>query len=207
MNQKTFTYYSWGIVALSLLLPFIAWGQNLNWQFSGLNGYQLFPLFGLLAWMVMATHYFTGYVRVKSGLVKPPYFSSVTGYFVLACLLLHPAILAYNEFVNTDTLPPESFVNYVGESLQLAVFFGSFSLLLFLSYEVFDRIRHKTSIKKNWWLVNISQTIAMTLIFIHALRLGGEISGWFLAVWIIYGLALLPCFYLFHTMDFEEKKK
>lgn len=208
MVQKTYNIFSWALVSISVLLPTIAWGSNVNWQIDSLTAYQWFPLLGLLAWMIMATHYFTSALRVVYPyLQKPRYYSKSTSYVVLACILLHPGLLAYSEWRNTNVLPPESFVNYVGESLVLASMFGSIALTLFLLYEVVDRLKHKKALQKNWWLVSISQTLAMVLIFIHALRLGGEMQGWFLIVWVVYGVALLPCFYIIHSYDLKKKNE
>jgi hypothetical protein len=126
---------------------------------------------------------------------------------VLGCLLLHPGLLAYAQFKNGAGLPPGSFYDYVGSGLVMAVVFGSIALLIFLSFEVFNRLKNYKSVKKWWPLISISQSLAMLLIFIHGIRLGSNFSsGWFIYVWWICGLALLPCFYVIHRNDIEEYK-
>lgn len=206
MTQKSFTTFSWSTVALSIILSITAWGQGVNWQIDSITAYQWFPLFGLLAWMIMATHYFNGTLRILNPeLKKPSYYSKVTSYIVLACLLLHPGILAFAQLKNGAGIPPASFTDYVGESLMFASFLGSMALVLFLSYEVFERLKDRATLKKYWWLVSVSQSLAMVFIFVHALRLGGELKGWFLAIWIVYGLVLLPCFYVIHKADFTPQ--
>lgn len=208
MKQKTFDSLTWGLVVLSLILSLLVWGDGIAWQFGSINAYQWFPLFGLIAWLVMATHYFSGALRITHPyLKKPAYYSKVTSFIVLASLLLHPGILAYSQWRNGFGFPPNSFVEYVGESLLLASMLGSIALTLFLAFEIFDRLKEKAVIKKNWWLVSISQTVAMMLVFIHALRLGGDLDGWFLAVWLSYGMLLLPCFYIIHSSELSSLHK
>ncbi len=204
MTQKTFNIFSWATVVLSTTLVIVAWGQGIDWEIGSITAYQWFPLFGLLAWMIMATHYFTGTLRILNPeLKKPTYYSKVTSYIVLASLLLHPGILAYAQLRNGAGVPPASFTDYVGESLMLASFLGTLGLAVFLSFEVIERLKERQSIKKHWWAVSVSQSLAMTFIFVHALRLGGELQGWFLAIWLLYGVALVPCFYIIHKSDFS----
>lgn len=207
MTQKTFNYFSWGLVIVLSAAAVYVWGDSNSWTLSGLSLYKWFPLFGLIAWLLMATHYFTGAFRILTpSLKRAPGYKKITYYAVLASLLLHPGLLAYAQFNNGNGLPPVSFIDYVGESLKLAVALGSFSLVLFLSFEVFMRMKQKSIVQNYWWAVSISQSLAMTLIWIHALRLGSHITdGWFGVVWIMLGLALLPCFYLVHLSDFRQK--
>ncbi len=207
MRQKDFSLITWGILALSVYLSFLVWASNLSWEFSSVSIYGFFPLLGILAWMTMWTHYVTGALRIKNPkLVKPKYYSELTGYLVLACLLLHPGLLAYAQNKNGEGLPPTSFFAYTGDGLKLAVMFGTISLLIFLSFEVFNRLKDRQAIKKYWWLVSISQSLAMILIFVHGLRLGSNLqTNWFTIVWAAYGLLLIPCFYIIHKEDFTSR--
>jgi hypothetical protein len=209
MSQKSFTIFTWSLFGLSILLPFIAWGSRLNWELGDINGYQLFPLLGLLAWMIMWGHYVTGAFRVNdNSLTKPAGYGAVSGWIVLACILLHPGILAIEQSRNGAGLPLQSFFDYVGQNFTLAILIASISLIIFLSYEVFDRIKNRPGIKKWWWAISISQILAMILIYVHALRLGTDVmSGWFMAVWILYGLVLIPNFYIVLRGDFAAKLK
>lgn len=208
MTQHQFTILTWKLLIISVLLPAIAWGSSVQWQLGSLSPYQWFPLFGLLAWMIMWTHYSTGAIRIVTGFKKPRYYGGLTAWIVLGSLLLHPGILAFAQWQNSAGFPPVSFFDYVSQNLVLAVIFGSIALTIFLSFEIFDRIKDKPKIKKYWWIVSLSQSLAMILIFIHALQLGTRIqTGWFLWVWLLYGFLLVPCFYLIHKSDFEQLKK
>jgi hypothetical protein len=209
VTQKRFILFTWIILVISILLPVMVWGTGINWRIATISPYQWFPLFGLLAWMIMWTHYVVGAIRTKwPDLNKPKHYSVVTSYIVLAALLLHPGILAYAQFQNDAGLPPVSFVDYVGEGLLLAIILGSVALTIFLSFEVFNRLKNRSFIKKWWLAISFTQSIAMLLIFVHALKLGTHLtSGWFLLVWLIYGAILLPCFYIIHTAEHANRTK
>lgn len=206
MTQKTFTYLSWLGVVTMLGLVIYVWGDHASWRIGSLNTYQWFPLFGLLAWTIMALHYYLGSLRVLiPGLRKPNYFKAVTGWLVLGSILLHPGLLAYEQSKNGEGLPPDSFVSYVGEGFKLAAMLGTISLIIFLSFEVFDRIRRGNILKKFWWVISMSQSIAMVLIWIHGFRLGTHINGWFEIVWIVMGALLIPTFFVIHRSDFTSR--
>jgi hypothetical protein len=209
MTQKTFNYFAWGIFAISVALPTIVWGNNMNWDFSTLSLYGFFPLLGLLAWMIMWTHYVNGAVRIKNPeLQKPKYYSKITAYIVLAAILLHPGLLALGQFQNDQGLPPASLYSYLGDAATVAVLFGTISWIIFLSFEYFDRNRDKAWVRKAGLWISLSQSIAMILIFVHAIRIGGSLNtDWFYAVWIAYGVLLLPCFYFIHEADLIAHSK
>jgi len=207
MKQQTFNKIAWTTVFLSLATVFFAWSGGVDWNSGSITAYQWFPLFGLIAWITMAGHYYLGALRlIHPELKSPKGYKAFTAYLVLGSLLLHPGILALEQSNNGQGLPPTSFYNYVGDGLKLAVMLGSISLIIFLSFEIFDRIRDKKFIKKYLTAISISQSIAMTLIWVHALRLGGSLGeGWFQFVWIVAGLSLIPCFYIIHKEDFQSK--
>lgn len=206
-NQHVFHVLVWDLFALAVIVPLFAWLQNMDWSLEGLTSYRLFPLLGLWAWMIMWTHFVVGAIRLHNPeLTRPAGYSEVTRVFVLACIILHPGILFYNQFQNGFGLPPGSAVAYVGEPLKIAIYMGTLSLAIFLSYEFFDRAKDKAWVKNNWRWVSLSQAVAMILIFVHALRLGGDLGeGWFRITWFVAGLLLLPCFYIILKHDFGPK--
>lgn len=141
--------------------------------------------------------------RLKS----PKYYSGITGAAVLGFLLLHPGLLSFAQFRNGQGLPPSSYLNYVGSGMFLSVMLGSIALIIFLSFEVFNRIKTKPAIIKWWPAISISQSIAMMLVFVHALNLGVIVSnGWFLYIWWLCGIILFPCFCLIHARDLDKSE-
>ncbi|MGC1176469.1 MAG: hypothetical protein WA843_00200, partial [Candidatus Saccharimonadales bacterium] len=48
---------AWLLSLTVAIVALVAWGRDYNWHFLPLNSYQLFPLFGLLAYSLMWSHY------------------------------------------------------------------------------------------------------------------------------------------------------
>ena len=191
MVKKNFQFFAYILGFLVLLLGFIAWGQGFGWQFNYLSAYDLFPLFGILAFSLMWTHYI---VSAKSLYLKIPatetknYFK-YTGLLVLVFLLLHPGILVWQLWRDGFGLPPGSYYyNYVAIGSRWAVLLGTFSWFVFIAYEF-----HRKFSKRTWWkYVSYGSDFAMVAIFFHALELGPELAqGWFRMVWLFYGASYL----------------
>lgn len=206
MSQKLFNWGTWIVWGILLGCAVVAWGQGINWRIDRISIYQWFPLFGMVAWLTMAMHYYNGSLRLSGKLERPPYFKQISEYVVLTSLLLHPGLLAYQLVHDGYGLPPGSFLSFVGEAMAGAVLLGLVSLLLFLSFEVLNRIRRSESLQKRWWIISASQVLAMLLVWVHALRLGSSTgAGWFQALWLAAGVLLLPCFYVIIKADLSPQ--
>lgn len=193
-------------MALVIIVSVVAWADMRQWNFENISALALFPLLGLLAWSVMWTHYAVGGLRLVRPFVRNRLYSQISGVVVLFCLLLHPGLLAYSQFKFTDTLPPTSFYNYVGLSLQWAVLIGTIGFIIFLSFELFERLQKHGWVARNWRWISAAQMIAMILIFVHALTLGQNLqSGWFLFWWVGLGALLIPCFGLIVRAEWVDK--
>lgn len=189
MKDKHLVILAWKLTAIVIILSVVAWGQGLNWQFEGLSTYALFPLFGLLAFSLMWTHYIVAAMRQYFGIdraVVHQYFE-VTSLAVLAAILIHPGLLAWQLWRDGLGLPPGSELTYRGEEGRIFILIAMVAWLVFLAYEF--RRKYKT---RSWWkYVQYSSDVGMILIFIHSLKLGGNLqTGWFKTVWWFYGLSL-----------------
>jgi hypothetical protein len=192
---QTGRYLLYAAVALTLFtcaLALMAWGQDNQWQLIGISTYQLFPIFGLLAFSIMWSQYVME--GVKNYLNEPHatdrYFN-VTGWLVLFCILLHPGLLIAQRYHDGYGLPPGSYESYVAPMQRWIVILGSVSLLMFLAFELKRFYRDKS-----WWkYVLLLNDIAIVAIFYHGLRLGQDIGHhWFQIVWYLYGVVLVPVF-------------
>lgn len=196
----------WLVFGVAVLIPLLFWLDRIGWSISKITAISLFPLLGIWAWSIMWTHYVLGTHRILYDRSKNILYSRISGLLVLVLILLHPTILAWNQWKITDTLPPTSYYNYAGNSLKLYVFMGLVGLILFLAYEVFERIKDKKIIRNNWFWISLSQAVAMVLIFMHALKLGNLTNdAFFQLYWILLGFALIPCIGVILQEDYRKK--
>lgn len=200
-------FLPWVFMFMAFLVPFIAWSSERSWSYDKLTLLAIFPLLGLWAWSIMWTHYAYGTLRLTNpGLQKNKLYSKVSGILVLFLVLLHPFLLILNQWQTLEKLPPESVYSYAASNQKLYVFFGVVALTLFLSFEIFERLKDNAFVKRNWKWVSLSQMIAMTLIFSHALSLGSNLSvGWFELYWVTLGALLIPCFGIIGRADWQQK--
>lgn len=154
-----------------------------------LTPYDIFPPLGLAAFGLMWAQYVAGALRRYAGAPHAPssIFMNVSMALVLALILLHPGILWVSLYLDGFGLPPVSYLNAYRSQLGL-VAIGTVALVIFLVYEL-----GRFFGKKSWWrYVQWLQLLAMGLIFIHAIGLGGELrAGWFMLVWVFYGITLV----------------
>ena len=188
--SKNLALFAWSVSGFVVLLGLLHWAQWLDWQFSELNLYRLFPLFGLLAFSLMWSHYVTFAARVYSGQERgiTKTYSRYTGYAVLGFLLLHPGLLAWHIYTDGYGLPPASFQEYVGGALYGFLLLGTISFMIFMLYEL-----HRWFARKSWWkwIVGLNH-VAMLLIVVHAIKLGGSLmGGWFQITFVGYAVVLV----------------
>ncbi len=206
MKSKQLLTLAWGITTLSVILAIFAWGQGNSWEIIGISSYQLFPLFGLLAFSLMWGHYVMSALRIRFGIDKTvlkTYFET-TSLAVLGAILLHPGLLAWQLWRDGLGLPPSSELNFVASSLKGAVILGMLSLTMFLVYE-FRRLYQD----KMWWkYVQLASDVAILLIVIHSLRLGSNLqAGWFKSVWFLYTITLLGSIIYIYSNKLKNSKK
>jgi len=205
ITDKNLNVCAWVVSATAVVLAIVVWGQTYEWDVVGISTYLLFPLFGLLAFSLMWSHYIASALRQyfqidKSALRR--YFET-TSFLVLAFILLHPGLLTWQLWRDGMGLPPGSELNYVAKGLGWVVILAMVSLLVFLAYE----FRRKFN-KKTWWkYVQYASDAAMLAIFYHGLRLGGQLqSGWYRYVWFFYGVTLAGSLIYMYSLRKVSKK-
>lgn len=190
MNKdKLFARGLWALGAVTILLAVVVWAdQRLNG--GNFSAYTLFPVLGLSAFSLMWTHYVWGGVkRIFNLKISVKGYMSLTRTLVFALILMHPGILLFSLWVDGFGLPPGSYEQvYPLGYMKFAIFLGLVSLVIFMSFEL-KRFIDK---KSYWKYVEYANSVAMLLIFYHALQLGGELAvGWYKAIWYFYGVTLL----------------
>lgn len=208
ISNQRYMLLAWLSLAVVILIPLLFWLDTYNWSLKAVSAVTIFPLLGIWAWSIMWTHYFLGGVRLLTGGEKYALYTKITGYSVLALIVLHPALLAWQQWTTNQLLPPMSFYDFVASSMKMYVFFGSVSLLLFITYAIVRRFKNKPIIQNNWHWISISQAVAMILIFIHALAIGGLTNNAsYELYWVLLGALLLPCAGLVVRNDWLESHK
>jgi hypothetical protein len=190
-KDTTSRYLLWSAIGLTVFvcaLAFVNWAQSNNWQLTHLSLYQVFPIFGVLAFSIMWSQYIIE--AIKNFLGYPDairrYFSR-TSFLVLVAILMHPGLLIAQRFKEGYGLPPSSYLTYVAPSQKWIVLLGSVSLMIFLAFE----LKHWFGSKPWWKYVLILNDIAIEAIFYHGLKLGSTLqNNWFQVVWYMYGLTL-----------------
>lgn len=174
----------WGVTVVSILAAIVVWWPATK----NLTTYSLFPLFGLLAFSLMWTHYIGGalqrYFALPDGTLTTHF--RLTSYAVLFCILVHPFLLEFQLYLDGFGLPPQSlFAVYPSILERVAILAGVVALVCFLAFEL-----HRLYKNKSWWkYVEWANIAAMVLILWHGFTLGSELrSPWFQVVWLTYGV-------------------
>lgn len=206
MKRHTVTLATVVLAIFVLSASFIAWRQGIHGE---MTKYGLFPLFGLMAFGLMWTHYIGGSLKRYTGFANDSHllasYRRVTGTIVLALILLHPALLYMGLFQDGYGLPPLSAYNaYAALAAQFALVLGSIGLVTFLLFELEPWLKNK-----RWWrLVKYANMVAMLLIFLHALLIGYDlVTGWFRFFWIILGWILVMSFIYNYRYDHQQPDK
>lgn len=173
-------FLSLATVAISVLV----------WIPSGgsLEPYDLFPLFGLVAFGLMWAHYVSGALRtwqhVDEDALRRHF--QITSGAVLFCILVHPFLIELQLYLDGFGIPPSSFLQvYPGTVDRLALLAGATALVCFLAFEL-----HRYFAERSWWkYVEWANIAAMVLILWHGFVLGGELrTPWFQLVWATYAV-------------------
>jgi len=205
VNTKSINRSEW-VVGLAVILAAVAvWAQVRIVPGGELTLYDLFPVFGLIAFGLMWTHFVYGALRRYFKAEKPTQYTygTVSSGIVLAMVILHPALLWFSLWLDGFGLPPQSYLTAYSSQL-LAVLCGSVSLGIFLAYEL-----KRFFGDKQWWkYVVYLQAVGMIAIFYHALELGGELDvAWFRMLWWLYFVSFGVSVVYSYYHDYRIKKE
>jgi hypothetical protein len=182
--------YAYGLSAVVAAVAFTAWAQGLRWNFGHITTYKLFPLLGLMAWSLLWSMYIVNFFKRRFGGKDQlkPYFQKLR-LIVICLIVLHPGLLIWQLWRDGFGLPPGSYLdNYVAPAAKWAAILSSISFLVFVAYEFKRKFGNQS-----WWrYIEYLGDAAMIAIFIHSLKLGGNLQhGWFRWFWLFYGTSLI----------------
>ena len=206
MNSKRQVSIAWILSAFVVILAIAVWLDAGN-KLSNLTAYSVFPLLGLAAFSLIWVHYVMGAKRRYYKLPKSDFeqFLKATSIVVLVLILLHPGLLILQLWRSGFGLPPGSYLeHYVAPSAKWAVMLGSLSFVIFLLFELKGKFGDKT-----WWKwIDLAQVIALIAVFVHGLRLGGELNiDWYRTVWYFYGLSFIVAVSYTYLIDLKILKE
>lgn len=188
MSRTTlFQTLVWAGTLLVVALAFAVWWPSTE----NLTTYSLFPIFGLVAFTLMWTHYVAGALRLHLKLpesVLRRHFQ-ITGYLVLFCILAHPLLLETQLYLDGLGLPYQSIPTvYATATERVAIIAGITALMCFLLFELYRFFKDRS-----WWkYVEWANIAAMGLILWHGFTLGGELrQPWFQIIWACYGVTFI----------------
>lgn len=202
-HTATISRLEWGLGVLVTIIAVVAWGLNRHPLNGQLDSYGIFPLFGLIAFSIMWTHYIMWALRRIVGVEasKDRLYGRVSSNLVLALIIGHPLVLILALWRDGFGLPPMSYLTaYPG--YDLAFICAILGLSLFLAYEF-----HRWFDNRSWWhwVLNL-QLVAMIAIFYHSLTLGQEFAQpWFQTIWWFYGVTLLAAAVYNYWYDITHK--
>lgn len=182
--------FSFGLVGIMWIMSVTAWIQSTPDALTMPSAYDIFPVFGLMAFSALLSTYVVNAVSTHlkiPGKKLAAYYQNIS-YVILILILTHPSTLIARLFMDGYGLPPGSYAAYVNEKYLWVVWLGVISLLVFLAFEF-----HRWFSRKGWWKwVVYANDIAMLFVFYHGLTLGTELQkGWFRYVWWLYGVILI----------------
>ncbi len=200
--SKRLNVFAWTLSATGASLAVLAWGQGLKWQLEDLSLYEIFPVFGLVAFSLMWSHYVVAAFRLYFRVERPAivkYFHA-TSLIVLAAILTHPGLLIWQLWQDNFGLPPGS----VKQTYGWIAILGMISLLVFLAFEL-----HRWFDKRSWWwYIERANDMAMVAIYYHGLSLGTHLqSGWLRYTWYFYGATLVAALvYIYYKKSKPQSK-
>lgn len=170
-----------------VLFPIYIWYLNADFVWDKLVLFEVFPVFGLIAFSVMWLHIVGGaFRRQLESAVDFQKFVDISSAVVLVALLLHP-ILLFIALNSSGTLDPYIYVTSGDEYLITIAFVAWF---VFVGYDVLKKFKGREIISKHWEKIKLVSTLAFFLALIHSLGVGSDLqNGTLRLVWCFYGIS------------------
>lgn len=197
MKKRVIKYCIIAFCYLAVLYPLWVRAQNLHWAVGSVLS-NLFPLFGLMAVVLLWLHSISGvfepWLRRNFDFDK---FVHVTSTLILLCLILHPLLLLFSVRFNFTT------IFLYGTKY---IWFAIISWILLIIYDIGKSLKKHDFFIRNWKNVLLVSTIGFLLTFIHSIGIGSDlVSGPLRILWFFYGItATLATIYTYGIKRFSN---
>ena len=192
----------WALGIFVVVTAVAVWVEGREVGEEVLSIYDIFPVFGLMAFGLMWTHFVMGALRRFAGVVpaKENAYKTVSMGMVLGLIILHPTLLWLGLARDGYGPPPFSHILAYEDQL-LYVGLGTIGLTIFLAFE----LKRWFGGRKWWKWIEWAQIVGMTAIFFHAIELGNELrEDWYMTIWWGYGITLAAA--IIYTMVYNKRK-
>ncbi|MEK7138259.1 MAG: hypothetical protein AAB787_01995 [Patescibacteria group bacterium] len=192
-KNKTIIGYGFRIFSgLAVLYPLSMVIAERKWVFDSTFLPSLFPLFGILAFVLLWLHAISGaFEPWLRKYIDFDQFVQNTSLVIFVCIILHPLLLLIPVSFNSTPI-----FTYGSLYIWLAII----GWLLLITYDIGKLLKKKyIFFVQNWNNILLISNIGFILTFFHSLGVGDDLqSGLLRIIWIFYGVtAILAIIYTY----------
>jgi len=175
---------------LSLLavgFPIWVWYDNAYLVWGKVALFEVFRVFGLVAFSVMWLHIVGGaYKKKLSRLINWQRFVNVSSMIVLISLILHPGLMLVALISSGEGSP----FDYVGSGSTFLIWSAIIAWIVFVAYDWLKDKKGNDLILRNWNRVKLISTLGFFLVLYHSLGVGSDLqAGALQKLWWFYGIS------------------
>ena len=205
MTEEVYTefmkYLIYGFAYLAVLYPVWMWYESTTLVWNRGVVFELFPVFGLIAFSTMWLHVVGGAIRPS--LEKHIDFQKFVTYssvVVFVSIILHPALLLFG-------LGPNNLATLFTYGNPIYLWLGIVAWFVLVGYDVSKKFKTREFFANHWETVRLVATLGFFLTLFHSLGLGRNLQdGPLRWVWIFYGVtALVAAAYTYGIKRFLKK--
>jgi hypothetical protein len=201
MNKRITGYLIYIVFSLAVLYPLWVRISSLDWALDITLLSNLFPLFGIIAFVIMWLHvvpavfepWLNKYIDFRQ-------FVKTTTTIVLVSIILHPLLLLILLGFNLSDL------FFYGESRY--IWLAIVGWLLLITYDIGKALKRFDFFVTHWNKIVFISTIGFLLTFFHSMGLGSDLQiGPLRSLWIFYGVtAIVATIYTYGIKPFLKSK-
>jgi len=180
MNKPFIKYCILVFAYLVVLYPIWVNVGNLAWSFNSTIVFNLFPLFGLVAFTLLWLHVISGvFEQWLRKYIEFDFYMELISKLIFFTIILHPLLLLINAGFKFG--PIFLYGKYY-------IWLGIIGWLFLITYDIGKALKNQDFFVRNWNKIRLISTVGFLLIFFHSLGVGDDLQvGALRVVWIFYG--------------------